>query len=361
MPWFKVDDGLSDNVKTRRAGTEAIGLWALAGSWSSRELTDGFVPKSIARRWDPRSKLARKLVEAGFWEDAEKGGEQGYQFINWSEYQPSKAEVEAERAAAAKRMRAARERRKKASTEGARSPERSPEHAPNVRPNTRRTFADTSGEVREKFAFPDPTRPDPLTNYVEGGSHVPNARATELPPASCREHAIAEPDCTACAVASGDRETALQAMLAAAEPAPFCARHPGGTPTPCRDCRAMREIHDRWLHDRAAATAERDRAAAAAQSAAARQSAEVRAQAIENCRLGCGRGTNPGYLDGRLCDHDPDSADRRARGMAKIRAAIDEKAARKVARTTEPDDAPSGEPTDRRADARDRTATQVQS
>lgn len=142
MPWFKVDDRLHDHRKARKAGPEAMGLWVLAGSWAAGNLTDGFIPADVATRWDPRGKLAARLVAAELWASTEHDGEPGWQFSGWEEWQPTKDDVEADRAAARKRMQDLRRKR-----------------SGNVRPNTGGTFAGSSGGVTQPR--PVPSRPDP--------------------------------------------------------------------------------------------------------------------------------------------------------------------------------------------------------
>jgi hypothetical protein len=106
MTWFKVDDGLADHRKVRQLGRDrlpAMGLWALSGSWAARELTDGFVPEEIVQRHDPKHRYARRLVDVGLWEHAKQDGEDGYQFHDWVDMQPTKVEVLAVRAGNARR------------------------------------------------------------------------------------------------------------------------------------------------------------------------------------------------------------------------------------------------------------------
>lgn len=100
MPWFKVDDKLHDHRKARAAGPTAMGVWLLAGSWSADNLTDGFIPAAVVRRWG-RPRDATRLVEVGLWEVAVQDGEEGWQFHEWAERQPSRAETLALRAARA--------------------------------------------------------------------------------------------------------------------------------------------------------------------------------------------------------------------------------------------------------------------
>jgi hypothetical protein len=109
--WFKVDDKLHDHRKARSAGTRAMGLWVFAGSWAADREDDGFVPADLIGRWGTR-KDAERLVEVGLWHNDEQDGEIGWRFHNWSEFQPTRAELEQQRAEAAERQRRAREKRK---------------------------------------------------------------------------------------------------------------------------------------------------------------------------------------------------------------------------------------------------------
>lgn len=80
MTWFKVDDHLHSHPKTWAASLAAMGLWSVAGSWSSDQLTDGFIPEHVAMALSRgQIELADELVLAGFWERTERG----YQFHEW--------------------------------------------------------------------------------------------------------------------------------------------------------------------------------------------------------------------------------------------------------------------------------------
>jgi hypothetical protein len=105
MVWFKVDDGLADHPKVLQAGNAAMGLWVRAGSWSSRHLTDGFIPDSVALLLGTR-KQAAALVACGLWTNCDGG----FQFHQWSEAgrQPTRETVENERKSAAERQRRSR-------------------------------------------------------------------------------------------------------------------------------------------------------------------------------------------------------------------------------------------------------------
>lgn len=150
MPWFKVDDNLGFHHKVIAAGNPAMGLWVRAGSICAQQLTDGFVPDHMIAALGTKAQ-AERLVTVGLWDHADGG----YSFHGWGERQPSKVDVEAERAAAKERMRAARARKRMATQQA--SPQVDGVRSADVRANTERT----SPEVRETFGNPDPTHPDP--------------------------------------------------------------------------------------------------------------------------------------------------------------------------------------------------------
>lgn len=95
--WFKVDDSLHSSRKVmsipRSMRLAAVGLWTIAGSWSAAEELDGFVPGYMVAEWGATSKHVEALVSAGLWERVDDGT----RFHKWSEYQPTRAELEAER------------------------------------------------------------------------------------------------------------------------------------------------------------------------------------------------------------------------------------------------------------------------
>lgn len=147
MPWFKVDDTLHSHPKSRSASLAAMGLWALCGSWSMAYKTDGFVPAWFVHAFPQGRKLAAELITVGLWLDSIRGGEDGYQFHDWTDYQPSSDEIEAEREASRERQRAYRQRRRE-SRNGDESV------TANVTPLV------TRNAMRES-QHPVPSRPDP--------------------------------------------------------------------------------------------------------------------------------------------------------------------------------------------------------
>lgn len=95
MTWFKVDDSFYDHPKVFDAPDCAVALWARAGCWAARNLTDGFVPAGMpARLCDDPDTAVKELVDRGLWRRA-KGG---FQFRDWTDYQPSAERVKATRA-----------------------------------------------------------------------------------------------------------------------------------------------------------------------------------------------------------------------------------------------------------------------
>lgn len=94
MPWFKVDDAFHSHPKVLATSPAALGLWVVAGSWSSAHLTEGFVPDDVVQRLVPgSSQLASELVTAGLW----KRRKYGYVFHDWLDQNPTKKEAIAAR------------------------------------------------------------------------------------------------------------------------------------------------------------------------------------------------------------------------------------------------------------------------
>ncbi len=166
LAWFKVDDGFHSSRKVlsipRRTRLAAIGAWALAGAWCADELTDGHVPDYMISEWGFPKSVVDALVDSGLWE-RERGG---LAFRNWAEYQPSKADVDAERAASRDRMRELRAKRK----------QKKPQDDAEVGEVFGRTGANGSENVRN----PDPTRPDPTHIEVAKATSTRTARGSRI-------------------------------------------------------------------------------------------------------------------------------------------------------------------------------------
>lgn len=176
MVWFKVDDSFHSHPKVLAAEPAALGLWVVAGAWSSANLTDGFVSdRALSRLLPGAAELAERLVACGLWRRA-KGG---YRFHDWDEYNPSSTDVKKERDAARERMRALRAKRRAA----AHDVNCSGEHVANVRENFGRssqprpdpTRSSPDGELQDTPpAPPDPLRGNKTAEKTARGSRLPD-------------------------------------------------------------------------------------------------------------------------------------------------------------------------------------------
>lgn len=108
MPWFKVDDKLHSHPKRLRTSLRAMGLWVVAGSWCSDQLTDGLVPRALLPVLGAKAADAAELVAAGLWEECPEG----WIFHDWDAQNPSRDAVEARRAEDRERKAQAREARR---------------------------------------------------------------------------------------------------------------------------------------------------------------------------------------------------------------------------------------------------------
>lgn len=201
MPWFKVDDGFFSSRQMLsippRYRTRSAGLWVLAGAWSAKELTDGFVPIGLLRDLYASPAVAEQLVSAGLWERAEGG----FNFVGWDKFQFTKSRVMEHRQNENERKRKARER-----SETLKAQRDDQGIVDNVRPEGERIPAGFRPVSHLDSALPDQTRPDPLpiTTYVKGD-------VTSVGP-RCPRH-IDDPDpppCGACADARRANDTAKQ-------------------------------------------------------------------------------------------------------------------------------------------------------
>ncbi len=201
MSWFRVDDTLAAHPKTRKAGLAAMGLWTVAGSWSSQQLTEGFVPEWFVATWPQGKKLARQLVVAGMWEPAKEGDEQGWLFHDWIDSNPT-AEKEKER------RRKARDRQRRLREKSAAKREEALDKA------LEEAVSRGTSRVTDSVSHGAPSRPDPSRPSLpteerkdedssRGGSHVSSGPPAKPPLYSdrCTRHGdVLEPgNCGDCA------------------------------------------------------------------------------------------------------------------------------------------------------------------
>ena len=113
MAWLKFDDQFPDHPKVVAAGPFAAWLYVCGIAYSSRHLTDGFVPAAaVSRLADFEAagvkktlancdRLATILCENGLWHEVDGG----YVIHDYDAYQPSKQDVLQVRAARSEKAR----------------------------------------------------------------------------------------------------------------------------------------------------------------------------------------------------------------------------------------------------------------
>lgn len=160
MAWGKVDDKLYSSPKWMQVSKGGKALWVSALSWCMAQLTDGAVPKRTCSMLGASTQDARSLVEAGLWTETEDG----YQFHDWLDYQPSREQVLSEREAARQRQQKARDRAKA----------------------SRKRHGVTNGVTHDEVPPPvtgdvtvPPTRPDPTPTREPKGSLAQTSDSSE--------------------------------------------------------------------------------------------------------------------------------------------------------------------------------------
>ena len=172
MPWFRVDDGFHSHPKRLAVPLAAVGLWTVAGSWSSAHLTDGFVPDNLLPLLSPDApELARELVAAGLWK-RRKGG---YQFHDWAARNPSRTAVEAARKNNAKRQEEWRAKQKAAGQDQERNGV-----TDGVTDDVTNSAPDPDPDPDPEDQKIDPLSPPSASTSPKGGRQRP-ATATRIP------------------------------------------------------------------------------------------------------------------------------------------------------------------------------------
>lgn len=168
MSWARFDDMFPWSRKVRRLSDAAFRLHVTGIVGCARDLTDGVVTQDDIDEFPPMRGLDKRLaelVERGQWH--EKGHRCGkckqppagaWMIHDYLDYNPSKADVEAERAAARERQRRRRLGRAGVS------------EAPDVTRDSRVTHAGVTRESQTPSlpvpSIPDPTRPDPSVGVL---------------------------------------------------------------------------------------------------------------------------------------------------------------------------------------------------
>ena len=125
MPWVRIDDGYADHPKLAAVGPLGQALWLAGLAYCNRNLTDGFIPWSASQRlvtWTYRDDLGQVSIYLGSHNDAPVTNEYvcgllvgarlwievpgGFLIHDYEKYQPTKAQIMAEREAKAAAGRA---------------------------------------------------------------------------------------------------------------------------------------------------------------------------------------------------------------------------------------------------------------
>ncbi|WP_019548436.1 hypothetical protein [Streptomyces sulphureus] len=164
MPWARFDDRFPSHRKVRLLSDAAFRLYVSAICWSAENLTDGVITtRELRLVSDVKSarKRAEELVESGLWEVVP---ETGWRIHDYHEYQPTTAQVQADRKAKTARQQRWREKKK-----GTEAPPDPPPNTPDVDASTDPS-RDAPGDAAPRARVPGPARPDP--NPPMGGEGV---------------------------------------------------------------------------------------------------------------------------------------------------------------------------------------------
>jgi len=105
MSWAKLDDRANEHQKQLLAGPEACWLWACGLMYANRqEARDGFIPSLVLPMLYPfksPKRLAERLVEVGLWDATDNG----YVVHNFTKWNKTQEQVQAERDATRNRVR----------------------------------------------------------------------------------------------------------------------------------------------------------------------------------------------------------------------------------------------------------------
>ncbi|WP_411815691.1 hypothetical protein [Gordonia sp. SND2] len=171
MTWFKVDDSFHDHPKVLNLDLAAVGLWTLAGSYCARHLLDGVISDRQIRAIGGTRRQAEKLVAAGLWsvhrDDADAApSARRYVFNDWTDFQPTRADVTTKRREDAERKREARARRTQDNKRNRKDQQEWKNVREDVQPDAPVDVHAESSRARGRApapapaSRPDPTRPD---------------------------------------------------------------------------------------------------------------------------------------------------------------------------------------------------------
>lgn len=108
MPWLKVDDALTEHPKYTRYDADydvCLSTWLQLASYCARNLTDGVIPALVERRHDSRIISLLLLPFNDGHGPLERDEDGQLRVHDYLDYNPTKTQVLAERAATAERVR----------------------------------------------------------------------------------------------------------------------------------------------------------------------------------------------------------------------------------------------------------------
>lgn len=184
MSWVRIDDGFPLHRKAAEVGPNGVGIFVGILGYCARNLTDGRIPKkelSLAWPWGgvQLKKVADSLVQAGLLEDIGDA----YQVHDYLEYQPSRAEIEAKRAAERDKKR-----RQRGNDQPPSGPPRSPTGTDEVVPQGQPAGQNRLSPRESLARAPALTRPDPTLPIKRSQSSNNNTHEKPLePPEAVRE------------------------------------------------------------------------------------------------------------------------------------------------------------------------------
>jgi hypothetical protein len=115
VTWVKLDDTFAEDPKFEEAGPLALALYVAALCYCSRQLTDGQISRSVARRLlaiDKPDTVLDALTHVGMF----KPTETGFEVVDYLRNQPPAEKVRQQRAQKAERQQRWRDGKRDAST-----------------------------------------------------------------------------------------------------------------------------------------------------------------------------------------------------------------------------------------------------
>lgn len=190
MSWVRVDDGFATHPRLAvlldrpTLWAQAVALWLAANCWSNKHSTDGRVPWTQIRTLVPFSSKAvtEALVGCGLW--VESPG--FYEFRDFTDYNPSKAQKDAKRSKARLRMENVRAKFARSSQEVRLTPApprpKDQDQDQNLPSSAEKPAAPGAGHVGELFGPPAAVEPTaPVGETASEPERLPKPRKKAKP------------------------------------------------------------------------------------------------------------------------------------------------------------------------------------